>query len=445
MTSALTSSYLAPAFTDERVADLLSDRFMVRALLIVEGSLADAQGQLGLIPAEAAARISLTARSLPLEPAVLAGGVLRDGHPVHALTDILREALPPEAGAWLAFGVSPQDLMDNAQVLQVRSLLQVYEQRLEALIARLAELARQFRDTPQLVRRDGALAGGQTFGFKVLGWLEPLRRQQDRLAALKPSLLGLQLAGLDGTKASLGAAPESLINKLAELLKLEAPSSAWINQRDRWVDLASWLTMTSGLIGKMAQDIATLSAPGCGELIEARAGGLAAHGGLTAAQSQRPLLSQTLVALARHSASQLPACFETLMSEQDGGGAAWRLEWLGLPVLLQTAGASLALADRLIATLQVKPEVMAAAVKRCGDLLLADHYALAMSAHMPLPQALAVVQQAAGQAEREERALADVLANSSLLPLDWQALSQDKPWLEPCQAQVDRALARLKD
>ncbi len=443
MTSALTSSYLSAAFTDDRVSDLLSDRFMVRALLIVEGCLADAQGQLGLIPAEAAARISLTARSLPLEPAVLGGGVLRDGHPVLALSDILREALPPEAGAWLAFGVSPQDLMDSAQVLQVRSLIQVYEQRLEALIARLAELAQRFRDAPHLVRRDGAVAGVQTFGFKVLSWLEPLRRQQVRLEALKPRLLSLQLAGLDGTQASLGPQAESLTRKLAELLKLEAAPCAWTSQRDRWTELASWLAMTAGLIGKMGQDIVDLSAPGCGEVLEARAGGGAALGALSAAQSQRPLLSHSLVALARHSASQLPACFEALMSPQEGGGAPWRLEWLGLPVLLQTCGASLAIADRLIATLQVAPQVMADAVARYGDLLLADHYAMAMSQHPPLPQALAVVQQAAALAEQDGRSLSDVLAKSSLLPLDWQALSQAQPWLEPCQRQIDQVLASL--
>ncbi len=440
MTSALSSSYLSALFTDDKVADLLSDRFMVRALLIVEGCLADAQGQLDLIPAEAAARISLTARALPIEPAVLAGGVLRDGHPVQALVDILREGLPPEAAGWLHFGLSAQDVMDAAQLLQVRSLMQVYEQRLDSLLARLAELMRRYRDAPQVVRRAGRIGGIQTFGYKVAGWRAPLLRQKQRLAALRPQLLSLAVGGLDGTQASLGPQAAALNAKLAELLKLEPGTMPAHNQRDGWAELASWLSLTSGLIGKMAQDIAQLSAPEIAELSEASAGGLASLGSLAPTQRGAPTLSHSLIALARHSAGQLPACHEALLCEQEGGAANWRLEWLALPVLLQTCGASLGLADRLIATLQIDEKAMAKRVAEQGDLLLADHYALAMSAHLPLPQAQVVVQQAAAQAADEGRALHEALAKASLLPLDWAALAQEQPWRSACQALIDRAL-----
>lgn len=441
MTSALSSSYLSALFTDDRVSDLLSDRFMVRALLIVEGCLADAQGQLEIIPAEAAARISLTARALPIEPAVLAGGVLRDGHPVQALVDILREGLPPEAAAWLHFGLSAQDVMDTAQLLQVRSLLQVYEQRLDSLLERLAELMRQYRDAPQVVRRGGRISGIQTFGYKVAGWRAPLMRQKERLVALRPQLLSLAVGGLDGTQASLGPQAIALNEKLAELLKLEPGTLPGNNQRDRLSDLASWLSLTSGLIAKIAQDIAQLSAPEVAELAEAGVGGLASLGSLAPMQRGEPTLSHSLIALARHSAGQLPACQEALLSEQEGAAANWRLEWLALPVLLQACGASLGLADRLIATLQINEKAMEARVAEQGDLLLADYYALAMSAHLPLPQAQVVVQQAAQEAASEGGALHERLAKASLLPVDWAALSQEKPWLSACQAQIDRALA----
>lgn len=55
-------------FSEDDSARLFSDSAELRAMLLVEGALAQVQGQLGLIPADAAAFIHRAALEVQLDP-----------------------------------------------------------------------------------------------------------------------------------------------------------------------------------------------------------------------------------------------------------------------------------------------------------------------------------------------------------------------------------------
>jgi 3-carboxy-cis,cis-muconate cycloisomerase len=98
----------------------LSDEAEVRAMLAVEAALARAQGEAGLIPADAAEALARGIEGAEVEPRDLGVGTARDGAPVPALLGLLRARLPVEAAGWLHWGATSQDIVDTALMLRVR-------------------------------------------------------------------------------------------------------------------------------------------------------------------------------------------------------------------------------------------------------------------------------------------------------------------------------------
>src|SRR3546814_1245420 len=74
------------------------------------------------------------------------------------------------------------------------------------------------------------------------------------------------------------------------------------------------------------------------------------RGGTSSAMAHKsnPVRAEVLVALARYSATLLPAMHHALVHEQERSGAAWTLEWLALPQLTAAAGSSLLTARHLV-------------------------------------------------------------------------------------------------
>src|SRR5205085_4666782 len=103
----------------------------------VEAALARAQARLGIVPAEAAAAISEAAAAVAGHPESLDLARLKRetetvGYPILPLVRQLAERAG-EAGRWLHWGATTQDIMDTAAVLQIREGLGLIEADLSAL------------------------------------------------------------------------------------------------------------------------------------------------------------------------------------------------------------------------------------------------------------------------------------------------------------------------
>src|SRR5580704_14352604 len=118
----------------------------------VEAALARAQARLGIVPAEAAAAISEAAAAVVAEPQSLDLARLKRetetvGYPILPLVRQLASRAG-EAGRWLHWGATTQDIMDSAVVLQMRQGLCLIETDLTQLRGHLTNLAQRWRDTP---------------------------------------------------------------------------------------------------------------------------------------------------------------------------------------------------------------------------------------------------------------------------------------------------------
>lgn len=433
------SGLFAPLFSDPEVAEQFSDAQFVRAMLEVESALAGVEGQMGVIPVEAAAQIGDVAGRLEVDFDRLRSGVETSGVPVIELVRQLREQVGEEAAGYVHWGATSQDIIDTARVLQVRAALATLESRLADVIQNLARLAQAHRSTLMPGRTHSQQALPITFGLKVAGWLAPLIRHRERLAEMKPRLLVVQFGGAAGTLAALGAAGVEVEAALAAALKLNLPPLPWHTQRDSMAELAGWLSLLSGSLAKMAQDVILLAQSEVGELRES---GEAARGGSSSMpQKHNPVLSELVITTARTNASLLASMHQAQVQEHERGTHGWQMEWLVLPQMFTLTAAALHKALFLSQNLMVDETSMRENIVASNGLMLAEAatYAL-VRASIPRMNAARLVKEACQVALQQHRHLIDVLREKTDVSVDWESLRDESAYLGSANVFIDRVL-----
>jgi 3-carboxy-cis,cis-muconate cycloisomerase len=451
MTLPLDSKIFAPLFSDPEVAGFFDDDAFLRAMLEVEGALARVEAGLGVIPSSAGERISKIAGSVTLDPQQIGRGMQRDGVPVIALVKALREAVGQEAAPYVHWGATTQDIVDTATVLQIRSVLGIMENRLASLIDCLAGLAARHRATVMAGRTHGQQALPISFGLKAAGWLAPLLRHRNRLAAQRSGLLQLQFGGAAGTLAALGENGSAVMQGLARELSLNLPLMPWHSQRDSLAEFAGWLSMLTASQAKMAQDIILLAQNEVGEIAES---GEPDRGGSSSMpQKRNPIVSELVIAAARTNASLLSAMHHAMIQEHERATHGWQVEWLTLSQMIVLTGGALKNALFLAKNLRVNEDVMRKNLARSNDLVLAEAAVQALSAEISRTEAQALVKQACAAAAAESRSLIEVVRQQfrAMAPenrIDWEALAKPENYLGQTQRFIDRVLEqvnKLKD
>lgn len=405
-------------YGDAEVGRLFSDAAEIRAMLVFEGALAQAQGALGLIPAAAAAEIDRVALEAVIDPAQLAAGTAAAGIPVPALVEAFRKALPdPAAGAWVHWGATTQDAMDTGLVLRLRRVLEIFDARLAALIGSLAAQAALHRDTVMAARTRHQNATPTTLGARIAVWGMPLIRHRARLAELRPRLLVVSLGGASGTLAAMDGKGKAVAAALARNLDLGTPEVPWHAARDGIAELGGWAALVTGSLGKIGLDLLQM---GQSDIAELRAG--AAGGSSTMPHKQNPVGAETLVQLAIANAHAAGALQQAMLHAQERDAVAWGQEWLTLPQMLSATGRALVVAQELADTLEPDPVAMARPFAAHQGTMFAEACSFALAAHMPRPKAQALVKRACAVALAEQRPLGEVLAELTEAPLDWKRL-----------------------
>lgn len=425
-------------FQTPTARDLLSEESRIRAMLRFEAALARVEARHGIIPKKAGRLIDKTLKGVVIDPAALATSADAAGVPVPALISEIRKTLPEDVAHYVHWGATSQDVIDTALVLVLADAVSHFDQRLRTLIARLAALARRHRATVMLARTRLQQAAPTTFGLKVAGWRAPLIRARARLSELKPRLLALQFGGASGTLAPLGEAAAAVHDDLARELGLVAPAMPWHTQRDAIVEFAAWLALTAGSLGKIGLDVGLLAQS---EVAEVRESADRSRGGSsTLPQKSNPVLSETMVALARYCAGALANMQNAMLVENERGGAGWALEWLTLPNMIVAADAALSHALAIAEELIVDAGRMRENFEASRDLALAEAAAFALARHMPRHEAQAMVRDAAFEAIKTGVGLIEILQGRTDRPIDWAHLSRPENHLGAADAFTDRAI-----
>lgn len=436
------SQLFGTLFSDPALAAIFSDEQFVRNLLQVEGTLAQVQGELRLIPHAAATQITNAATTLRVDMAQLQHATAQAGFPIIELVRQLRAAVDGAAAPYVHWGATTQDIMDTALILQLRAALILIAPNLDSVINGLAALADRHRTTLMAGRTHSQQALPITFGLKVAGWLAPLLRHRQRLAELQPRLLVVQFGGAAGTLAALGHDGLVVQTALATALGLGNLPMPWHTQRDNLVEFANWLSLLSGSLAKMAQDIILLAQSEVSEVQESadRSRG----GSSTMPQKSNPIVSELIIAAARTNAALLGSLHNAQIQEHERATHGWQMEWLALPQMVALTGAALTKAQALSAELAVDAAQMQHNVTASNGLMLAEALTFALAGVIDHSTAKRLVSEAVQITLAEGRHLVDVVQERSQVALDWAQLRDERNYLGMAERWVDQVLAWAK-
>ncbi|MBA1157386.1 3-carboxy-cis,cis-muconate cycloisomerase [Microvirga mediterraneensis] len=330
---------------DGEVGAFFSDEAELAAMLRVETALAEAEAKVGLIDEGAAKRIAEVSRTFQADWSRLAEGLARDGVIVPDFVRQLRAAVGEPHARSVHVGATSQDIIDTSLVLRLRSVVEILGQRLATLIHNLDGLKRRDGATRVMAHTRMQQALPFSAADKIDTWLQPLERHREQLQDLAPRLLVVQLGGPIGTRGELKGQGDAVADAMAEILELGlAPS--WHSQRDRIGEFGAFLSLLTGTLGKIGQDIALMAQNEVGEVRLATGGGSSAM-----PHKSNPVPAEVLVTLARFNAGMLGTLHQALVHEGERSGAAWTLEWMVLPQMVVAAASALSKAQGLVATM----------------------------------------------------------------------------------------------
>jgi 3-carboxy-cis,cis-muconate cycloisomerase len=394
-------------FGSEEMRAVFSDEALVQRWLDVEAALARAQAQVGLIPAEAAAQISSAARVANIDLEALGRDIMATVHPIVPLVRALERACAGDAGRYIHWGATTQDIMDTAVALQLGNVFDVCERQLGELGAALAVLTERFRKTPMAGRTHGQHAVPITFGFKTAVWLAEVDRHLERLAQARPRVLVGQFSGAVGSLASVGARGTEVQELMMAELGLRVPPIAWHTSRDGLAELACLLALVGGTVAKVANEVVALQKTEILELQEPWHHGKV--GSSTMPHKRNPMLSEAVVGMSKIARAGASLMLELTVQEHERDMRPWHAEWEALPELCIVTSGSLATVTRVVRGLEVDPARMASNLAATNGLILSERVMMELAPLLGRERAHDLVYEASMTAFEQKQPLADVL------------------------------------
>jgi 3-carboxy-cis,cis-muconate cycloisomerase len=209
----------------------------------------------------------------------------------------------------------------------------------------------------------------------------------------------------------------------------------WHTERDALAELASWLALVTGSLGKLGLDMVLLAQSEVGEAREGQGGGSS-----TMPQKANPVLSEALVSLARRNATLLSGMHQAMLHAQERDGTAWQLEWTILPDMVASTAAALSHAHNLVRTLVVDAAAARATLDAARGLPLAEAVSFALAEHLPRADAQQLVKEAAREAVGSGADLLEVVARKVEVSIDWRRLRADAERPACSDLLIDRVL-----
>ena len=265
-------------------------------ILQTEAALARAEADMGLIPADAAEIISESIASVKAERVDEIEAEIH--HDMMAVVVAISEQCRDDAGKWVHFGATSNDILDTATALQIKDTIEILEDKLKTLLKVLVNQAEAHKQTVCCGRTHGQIGVPTTYGLRFAIWASEISRHLDRLYQLTPRATVGQMTGAVGTQAAFGKAG-ILIQKLTmQHLGIGAVDvSNQIIQRDRHAEFVMWMANTVTTLDKIGIEIRTLQRSEIAEIEESF--GKKQVGSSTMPHKRNPIKSEQICGLAR--------------------------------------------------------------------------------------------------------------------------------------------------
>ncbi len=396
-------------FSKPQLAQIFDEKARYQRWLDFEAALAKVQGDMGLIPREAAEEIGRKAKLECLDLEAIHNGYLRSRNSLMPLIDGLRKACGNDYGEYVHYGVTTQDVLDTSEILELRETLALVYKDLRALELVCLDLARRYRSTPLVARTHGQQALPTTFGFKVAIWLGETRRHIERLKNIFHKIGFGQLSGAVGTMAALGPHAMEVAKRTLGLMGLKHSNLAWHNSRDTIGELASIFSLLVTSLAKMANEIFQLQKTEIGELKERGLEGAVAS--TTMPHKTNPVICERVVVLARHVRYLTGTIVESMVHEHERDPRCLWAEWLAMPQLCIYTGTALRYMLDVMAELEVDSNRMMENLRMQRAAIMSEWLVFRLSREMGKIKALEKLRELARKATEAEASLRETVVD----------------------------------
>jgi len=442
-TTVIDSALFRDAFGTPGMRAVFSDHALVGRCIEVEIALALAEARCGVIPAGAAEEIAARCDLDALDWDLLRQETDNVGYPILPLVHQLVTQCG-DAGRYVHWGATTQDIMDTADVLRVRAGLEIIEADIAALRGILAGLAEKHRDTPMAGRTHLQHALPITFGYKAAIWLAMFDRHAERLQQLKPRVLVGEFAGAAGTLASLGHKGLQVQQALCEELGLGMPQTTWHVARDGFAEVVNFLGLVTGSLGKIAFDVMLMASTEFAEVYEPFVPGRGASS--TMPQKRNPISSELMLAAAKAVRQHAGLMLDAMVQDLERATGPWHAEWMAVPESFALAAGALHQARFALAGLIVDEAQMRRNLAISKGLIVAEAVMMGLAPHTGRQEAHDIVYAACREVNEGGGTLAEALARHEdvtrhLDRATIERLTDPANYLGLAPQMVDRAVA----
>ncbi len=376
----------------------------------VEAALARAHASLGTITEEQAKEITRVA-SLDIVKIDRVKEIESETkHDLMAMVKAMTEQCKGDAGKFVHYGATSNDIVDTATALQIKAAIEIIQKDVDSFIITLAKLAKRERDTIEIGRTHAQFAIPITFGFKISGYVAEMLRHRERLIQVKPRAIAGKMAGAVGTGAALGKNFFKIQETVMDDLGLTyEPAATQVVGRDRYTELVCLIANIATSLERYGTEVRNLQRSEIGEAAEPfdRAKQV---GSSTMAQKRNPMMSENVCGLARIVRSMVTPMFESqvLWHERDLTNSS--TERFVLPHTFVLLDEMFKKMETVFSGLEVYPEKMMANIESSRGLVMAESLMMKMTEKgIGRQDAHEIVRSSSMIAEDENRHLRDVL------------------------------------
>lgn len=432
-------------YVTRELKDIFDEKRKMDRWLQIEGALARVQGELGLIPAEAAQEISEKASLAKLDLDQIREGYTRSRNSLMPVVKALRKACRGDLGQFVHYGATTQDILDTAQTLEIQYTLQIMYRDLRKLEQLLVNISSEHKETAMIGRTHGQQALPITFGLKSVGWAMEVRRQIERAKAIYPRVTVGQMGGAVGTMAALGPQAMEVAKKTMAMLDLSWKPPGWHTARDNNAEFASNCAILAGTLERIANEIFLLGKTEVNELAEPAPDSMMSS---TMPHKQNPVLCQRVAVLARHIRSLGATVVESMAHEHERDPRLLWSEWLAIPQICMYSGTALQYLARVLDGLVVRRENMRKNLLLHKDMVMSEWLLFRLAPDMGKMQAQeklhTIMRRAAeGKSSLQELLLQDREIGSLLKDTDMEMLDHPERYTGRAVELVEETLAEI--
>ena len=362
---------MIPRYSRPEMTSIWSEQSKFQIWFEIEAHACDAQAELGVIPASAAAAVWKRGK---FDIDRINEIERETKHDVIAFLTNLAEYIGDEA-RFVHQGMTSSDVLDTTLAVQMARACDLMLSGIDRLLVALDKRAKEHKYTPTIGRSHGIHAEPTTFGLKLATFYAEFKRCRSRLESARAEIATCAISGAVGTFAHIDPAVEQHV---ADKLGLHVePVSTQIIPRDRHAMFFAVLGIIASSVERLATEIRHMQRT---EVREAEEFFSAGQKGSSAMPHKRnPVLTENLTGIARIVRAAVTPALENVALWHERDISHSSVERVFAPDATIALDFALHRISGVLENLLIYPETMQANLDQLGGLVHSQQVLLALT------------------------------------------------------------------